>query len=224
MQCGNERAKLLYRLIRAIAVMAGQSACHSYHSALARLLLISVSRIISQMELSTGMVHKVDDLEISQDLKHSRLEWRIERIGWVVMAVIIVAALIGLLGPGPLSSSTVGKGSALSGEYERFIRYQAPQLLRLHVRPKGTDSLVHLRLSRAFVDKVEMMHINPDPVDIKAEPNHFSYFFARGDASRTPDDSLTFTFEYQPEEFGNMDIEAEVPNLHVLRFNQFVYP
>ena len=131
---------------------------------------------------------------------------------------------MGLLGPGPLSSTTIGKGSTLWGEYEQFVRYQAPQVLRLHVRPTGTDSLVHLHLSRTFVDNVEMMQINPEPVHIAAEANQFSYSFARGDVSPTPDDSLTITFEYQPEEFGTMEIEAEVPDLHLLRFNQFVYP
>jgi hypothetical protein len=170
------------------------------------------------------MVRKVDDLEITQDLEHSRLEWRLERVGWAIMALIIVAALIGLLGPGPVSSTTVGKGSVLWGEYEQFIRYQAPHVLRLHVRPKGTDSLVHLRLSRTFVDNVEMMQIKPEPAHIEAESNHFSYSFARDDASRTRDDSLTFTFEYQPEEFGKMEIEASVPDHHVIRFNQLVYP
>jgi hypothetical protein len=170
------------------------------------------------------MAGKVDDLEITQDLEHARLEWRFERVGWVVMAVLLVAALLGLLGPGPLSSTTVGEGSALWGEYDRFVRYQAPQVLRLHVRPKGTDSLVRLRLSRTFVDRVEMMEVNPEPLHIEADSSHFSYLFARGDASHTSADSLTFTFKYQPEEFGKMEIEAEVPDLHLLRFNQFVYP
>jgi hypothetical protein len=41
------------------------------------------------------------------------IEWMAERIGWLPMALLL-AAFMGFLGPGPLSSSTAGeKGSSL---------------------------------------------------------------------------------------------------------------
>ena len=170
------------------------------------------------------MIHKVDDLEITQDLKHSRLEWRIERIGWVVIGMLVLAALLGLLGPGPLSSTTIGDSSTLRGEYDRFVRQKASQTLRLHCKPDGPDSLTQLRLSRDFVDNVDMKQIVPEPVHIAGEAHHCSYFFLRGSTPRTSGDSLTVTFHYDPQVFGNLKVEAGVPGLAVLRFNQFVYP
>lgn len=73
------------------------------------------------------MVKRIGDLDIAQDLEHQRREWVIERIGWAIMALILLAALAGLLGSGPLSNARIDHpGSHLSAEYNRFERYQSP--------------------------------------------------------------------------------------------------
>ena len=67
----------------------------------------------------------VGNLDVHQDLPHERLEWTFEPIGWVVIALVLLAALAGLLGRGPLSRATVGHdGAALRVEYNCLARYQ----------------------------------------------------------------------------------------------------
>ena len=54
------------------------------------------------------------DLAIREDMRHQRLEWAVERVGWAAVALVLVAALAGLLGHGPLSRATAGEpGSRL---------------------------------------------------------------------------------------------------------------
>ena len=57
---------------------------------------------------------RVGDLQIHQDLCQERREWKIQRVGWLLMALMLVAALAGLLGPGPLSS-TIAEDSRSTG-------------------------------------------------------------------------------------------------------------
>ena len=44
---------------------------------------------------------RVGDLEVTQDMRHQRLEWKIERVCWAVIAFVAAAELAGLLGHGP---------------------------------------------------------------------------------------------------------------------------
>src|SRR3712207_4138009 len=48
---------------------------------------------------------RVGDLEVAEDLTFQRREWAAQRVGWVLLALVIAAALAGLLGRGPLSTT-----------------------------------------------------------------------------------------------------------------------
>jgi hypothetical protein len=50
---------------------------------------------------SWAEVQRHGDLEIQEDLPFQRREWLVERVAWGVMALLIVAALLGLFGTGP---------------------------------------------------------------------------------------------------------------------------
>ncbi len=47
-----------------------------------------------------GSMKRVGDLEIDQDLAFERRQWSVQRVGWGVGALIIVAALLGCSAPG----------------------------------------------------------------------------------------------------------------------------
>ena len=47
------------------------------------------------------MAKTVQGMRIEEDRAYQRREWRFERIGWAVMAALLMAGLIGLLGDGP---------------------------------------------------------------------------------------------------------------------------
>ena len=47
------------------------------------------------------MTTQREDLELETDESFQRNEWRIQRAGWIVWSLVIIAGLIGLLGSGP---------------------------------------------------------------------------------------------------------------------------
>jgi len=49
------------------------------------------------------MATQREDLKLETDESFQRNEWRIQRAGWIVWSLVIIAGLIGLLGSGPRS-------------------------------------------------------------------------------------------------------------------------
>jgi len=74
----------------------------------------------------------VGDLEIGQDLEFQERLWKVQRIGWVIMPVLVVIALSGMLGGGLVNQETVGEqNGSLYVEYPRFARLRSPTDLRV---------------------------------------------------------------------------------------------
>jgi len=165
---------------------------------------------------------RVGDLEIDQDLPHERLEWRIERVGWIVMALMLLAALVGLLGPGPLSSTTAGeKGSTLWVEYNRFERYQAPAMLRVHLGPGAArDGKARLWLNREYVENIELHHIDPEPESVEVGHDRLIYTFNLPDSTQP----TAVTYYLEANKYGRMPLRVGLDAGLQLNFSQFYYP
>ena len=165
---------------------------------------------------------RVGDLEISQDVPHMRLEWKIERVAWVVMALVLLSALAGLLGPGPLSSTTAGRaGSALWVEYNRFERHQAPAAMRVHIGPQTeSDGVARLWLLRDYVESIQVEHIDPEPESVEVTPDRFIYTFQRSGADRP----ATVIFYFEGHRFWRQPVSMGLEGGPGLEFTQLFYP
>jgi hypothetical protein len=165
---------------------------------------------------------RVGDLEIDQDLPHERLEWSIERGGWLVMALVLLAALVGLLGPGPLSGATAGEqGSALWVAYNRFERYQAPAMVRVHLGPGAARAgTARLWLSRHYVENIELHHIDPEPESVEVGPDRLTYTFRVPDPTRP----TAVTYHLEGNKYGPMPLRVGLDAGPQLSFSQFFYP
>ena len=77
-----------------------------------------------------------------------RREWRFERIGWGVIALVLVAGSVGLFGDGRLASasaSTTAGGAVV--HYERVVRHGAPSEISLRLAPAaGADTIAIVSL------------------------------------------------------------------------------
>lgn len=79
-------------------------------------------------------------LHVSDHTTFQQREWKAQRAGWVLMALLLIAALLGLLGPGPLSWSTATAAEGLVRvDYQRFAHTEADDLLTVTIAP-GTTS------------------------------------------------------------------------------------
>src|SRR5215218_6554512 len=95
------------------------------------------------------------------DAKERRRTVLVHRIGVSIFTLLLVAALAGLVGKGPLSKvKAASDGGELQVEHLRFNRYEGPTDLKIHIAASATSNAVlPLQLSRTFVDKVEIERI-----------------------------------------------------------------
>jgi hypothetical protein len=165
---------------------------------------------------------QIGSLQVHQDLPHEKREWRIERAGWIAGALVLLAALAGLLGPGPLSSTAAGlPGSDLWVQYNRFARYQAPEILRVHLGPGALRAQqVRLSLSRDYVKNIELTHIDPEPERVDAGPEALIYTFNISQRQAP----VMLSFHFQPNHFGTLPATLAVDDGPRVAFSQFVYP
>ena len=124
-------------------------------------------------------IKRVGDLDIEQDLDFQQRSWRVQRAGWIAMALVTLLALLGLFGSGPLGNATAGEeGAPLRLEYGRFVRLGAPSHLRVHIGPGTTpNGEAHLWLSRAYLEEIEIQRITPEPDRVEAGPDRLTYIF-----------------------------------------------
>ena len=167
-------------------------------------------------------IHRVGDLEISQDLNFQRRSWAVQRFGWVLLAMVILAALLGLFGPGPLSQAMAGQqDSPLRIEYHRFWRLKSPMSLRLHLGPEAAASgQARVWLSRSYVEAMRVQHVTPQPQRVEAGSDRFTYVFTLSQVNRPT--AVTFTIE--PETPGSVAGQAGLENGLEIRFRHFIYP
>jgi hypothetical protein len=103
--------------------------------------------------------------------------WRRERIGWVVLAAALVAALLGVFGGGPLSRAEVSAG-ALRLAYDRFVRVSSPTTLRLTLPPPtGSDREAVVFLDAAYVARVRLQSVVPQPKRSVTRPGSVEFVF-----------------------------------------------
>lgn len=73
---------------------------------------------------------------IVEDMARQRRAWRIERVGWYALLVLIALTLLGLFSKGPLSTTTAtSSDGSLTVNYERFSRNGAEE--RMLIRARG---------------------------------------------------------------------------------------
>lgn len=102
-----------------------------------------------------------DGLQVEEHRRFQSVFWRLERVAWMVFALILVLALAGLTGGGGyLAQGTVQIGGA-QVEYPRVARWQAADELRIAF-PAGAE-LHRLTLGGAFLDHYAVETATPAP-------------------------------------------------------------
>jgi len=169
------------------------------------------------------LVQTTDDgLQIEENRAHSRLEWRIERVGWAVMALLLAAGLLGLLGYGPLSQVQAGDPGTLSVTYDRLQRSSAPSEYRFTIAPSlARDGQFHLRFDDALLEEVDIESIIPEPEHVRAGPGYTEYRFAMAAAGESP---VRVQFQFKQTTFGHVRGSVSAEGAAPLVIDQIVLP
>jgi hypothetical protein len=166
--------------------------------------------------------HRHRDLDIDQDLDFQEKEWRIERIAWFALLVLLALALLGLFGTGWLSSSVASTDDdALVLDYERFIRHDGEASLDIEVGPDQVrEGQVEFWISTDYLHDFQLQGVSPEPDEVRAEGDRQVYVFL----SENPNAPLTISFSMTPERMGRYPGEIGLVDGPSLSFTQLSYP
>ena len=161
-------------------------------------------------------------LEFREGHGVSPLEKRLHRLGWLVFAGLLLAALAGLLGPGPISSRRAEAGPALLVEYQRFVRNHAPADLRIRVVPQAGQENIRLLVGHAFLEATELTNVKPEPEAVEVTPEGHVYVF---EAAQLGSEPTLILYRYQPDgAFADIPVRMALEGGPEVGFHQFVYP
>lgn len=148
--------------------------------------------------------------------------WTIQRYAWGVMAGIILVTLLGLCGPGPLSTRMAGTTSAnLQLRYERFVRSFAPTDLYITLSsPPPSSATARIWLNRSYLDRVEVKRITPMPIEVSTSNHELGYTFRVENLTH----SGIVTFTLHPTGFGRLSGLLRNGEGETVHFHHFVYP
>lgn len=166
---------------------------------------------------------RVGSIEISEDMKFQERSWRAQRVAWVIMLLVAVAALFGLFGGGPLAHATAGSlESGLRVEYDRFtrLRGQSRMIAEIGASAIRSDSSVRLWLDREWLDRHDVLSITPSPKESGLQADEVVYTF-----SATPGSSaVRVTFVLESRRLGSAKGRAGLVGGPSYAFRQITYP
>lgn len=157
-------------------------------------------------------------LHLNDDLRQQKIEWRIQRIVWPLMTVLLLAIVAGLLGQGPIARAQAGSEQAgITMEYHRFLRRQAPDTLEL--RLLASSDRVRLHIDARYLDAVELKRVFPEPETVLSGTDATTLEFAG-----RPGQWTVVHIELKPQEIGGVKGWVAVDERAHQPFSQFVYP
>jgi hypothetical protein len=163
------------------------------------------------------------NLEIEQDIETQRRSWKRQRVVWVVMALIALAALLGFCGsPGPFARVTAGSTAApLWLEYNRFGRYQTKTTsITAHISPTSVvNGEIHLWINNDYLQNCELEETVPRPEHVESGSDRTLFIF-KGAAGQ----SATASFYFEPQKVGLVNVAIGLEGGDSFYFRQYIYP
>ncbi len=170
---------------------------------------------------STSAASSGCGLQIPVDFELQRRAWRFERIGWLVMGLVLLAAALGLFGRGLFSTATaVCPSGRLSIDYPRAWRIQSPLTLTLRLDPAPSSPTVQLWIEDAFLARAALEQITPPPERVTLGGGRLTYSFGVG-----PDPGpAVVEVRISPELPGPLPWRLGLAGEPGVRFSQFIHP
>ena len=161
------------------------------------------------------------ELQLSDDAAFHKREQAFKRVGVAALYAVLVAALAGLFGSGPLShASARSADGSVRVDYDRIVRANAPTELRFHVPyARKVDGSVELWLDQSFAQSIMIEQIVPAPVRTRIVDGRLKAEIVAAAA----DTALGITLTYRPKSLGStvIDVGVDAGQVHL---RQFVFP
>lgn len=150
------------------------------------------------------------------DQRFHRNEWRVQRIGWVLVALFLALAGAGLFGNGPLSRAHADNAAGRL-DYERFTRFGLST--DLVVTPAASaHGVTRIEISSDYLEAFRVEHVTPEPAAVRLAGPNLIYEFA----SATPGASISF--HITPQRLWRRSTTVTIDGGAPLHISQLTYP
>lgn len=168
------------------------------------------------------MANEEASIELDQNMPVQERAWRFERVGWGVLTLLVLLALLGLFGSGPLSSTTATTpDNGIAAAYERFVRHDGSTSVELTIGPgQASDGEVEVWISASYLDDMEVEQIAPQPDEVRSNGDRQGYVFLVDD----PSTETTVTFQLRPDAMGRITGDVGIVDGSSVTINQLSFP
>ncbi|MEB6592207.1 hypothetical protein MXM82_24225 [Pseudomonas asiatica] len=156
---------------------------------------------------------------VQEDMPMQQRVWRFERIGWYVLVVIVLLALAGLFGNGPLSDAeVVSQDGRVKVEYQRLSRSGTTD--NLFITVQGTPGQpVMVELEGTLLRQASIETLQPEP---QASMSHGPALLLQLGTSK--DGMATLYLTLRSEHVGTLEGVVRAGSNSAVHFSTFLYP
>lgn len=157
------------------------------------------------------------EIEINEESEHRKRSEKVRAIGRILMALLLLAALAGAFGGGPLSEGVV-ESAGLRLEYQRVARFNSPEKFKIQVPPAADK--IRLHVDSALLEIIDIERIDPEPKEMELAPDGQIWEFP----VQTTNAPISISINYRPDAFGRAAGKFEIEGRGFLSFKQFYFP
>ncbi len=156
---------------------------------------------------------------VQEDMPMQQRVWRFERIGWYVLVAIVLLALAGLFGNGPLSDAeVVSQDGRVRVEYQRLSRSGTTDSLFITVQGIPGQP-VELQLEGSLLRDASIETLQPEPQ--RSMSHGQAMLFQLGTKH---DGVATLYLTLRSEHVGTLKGSVRAGTESAVHFSTFLYP
>jgi len=152
-----------------------------------------------------------------EPLPFQRREWVTQRIFWALIALILIAAMVGVFGRGPLAHRTTANTS-LEVEYDWLTRVHSRSAWTLTPRTPPVDGRYRVALDANWAQHFQIQDINPQPESARLVSGRWEYEFAAAGSD------VAIVFHVEPRKIGRLEGSIQLNEEPPLPMSHFVFP
>lgn len=158
-------------------------------------------------------------LELEQDERHERWERRAFGVGKCLCAAFVLAAALGITGPGWLSERRVASGGVELTYSKNVHRARTTTLVLAIDAEHARDGELRLRLPRAWLEEMRLEQVEPTPLRNTLLDDERELVFAVAGSGR-----LQLSLRVEPRGWGRVTGEVAVVGGPRIPLKQLVFP
>jgi hypothetical protein len=150
--------------------------------------------------------------------RFQRREWVLQRLGWALMGLVLLAGVLGLFGGGPLAHRT-SANVALAVEYDWLTRRDSQTTWKLTPRTSPVDGRHRVALDANWAQHFRIHAIQPEPESARLAEGRWVYVFEVREQRGQP-----IVFHVEARKTGPLEGSIVFNDAPPLPVAQFVYP